>query len=146
MILHVAESGSRKAMAVDVTEPAEFLHLILAQFVGVSSITTLNFKPTTAVATDSNTQDPEDPEITDQPAETRLFFISSTIDVLLVAVNVLFTIGPELYAILILQLYQGVYSMTNCLFYVIRKVWKNGGFLITRKSNFGWWPHFIYSK
>lgn len=34
----------------------------------------------------------------------------------------------------------------NCLLFALYKWFKFGGYVITRKSNFGWWPHFIWSK
>jgi hypothetical protein len=36
--------------------------------------------------------------------------------------------------------------MDNCLFFAIRKWRKHGGYLIIRKSHFGWWPHFLWAK
>jgi hypothetical protein len=34
---------------------------------------------------------------------------------------------------------------SNCLFYVLKRCWQDGGYFIIRKSNHGWWPHFIWS-
>jgi hypothetical protein len=36
-------------------------------------------------------------------------------------------------------------SRTNCLFFAIHCLWSCGGYLIVRKSHFGWWPHFLWS-
>lgn len=35
---------------------------------------------------------------------------------------------------------------SNCLFYVLRKYFKYGGYLIVRKSRDGWFPHFIWCR
>lgn len=34
----------------------------------------------------------------------------------------------------------------NCLIFAFHKWIKCGGYLIIRKSNYGWWPHFLWSK
>jgi hypothetical protein len=36
--------------------------------------------------------------------------------------------------------------MSNCLFFVITKLWREGGYLVARKSHHGWWPHFYWSS
>lgn len=33
---------------------------------------------------------------------------------------------------------------SNCLIYALRKWAKEGGYLLVRKSHFGWWPHFLH--
>ncbi len=38
-------------------------------------------------------------------------------------------------------------TLSNCLFYAVKQLYSNkGGYLIIRKSHYGWWPHFLYSK
>jgi len=32
----------------------------------------------------------------------------------------------------------------SCLFYAFRKYFRTGGYLLVRKSRFGWWPHFLH--
>jgi len=32
----------------------------------------------------------------------------------------------------------------SCLFYAFRKYFRAGGYLLVRKSRFGWWPHFLH--
>lgn len=34
--------------------------------------------------------------------------------------------------------------MSNCLIFAFEKWFKRGGYLVIRKSRYGWWPHFIY--
>ena len=36
--------------------------------------------------------------------------------------------------------------MSNCLLFALAKWWKHGGYVIIRKSHWGWWPHFIWCK
>lgn len=35
--------------------------------------------------------------------------------------------------------------MSNCLLFVVVRWWRLGGFVIIRKSQHGWWPHFLWS-
>lgn len=35
---------------------------------------------------------------------------------------------------------------SNCLFFVIKKWFKYGGYVAIRKSREGYWPHFIWCK
>jgi len=35
--------------------------------------------------------------------------------------------------------------ISNCLFYALGKCWREGGYLVIRKSRFGWFPHFLWS-
>jgi hypothetical protein len=35
--------------------------------------------------------------------------------------------------------------MNNCLVYALRKWFRHGGYLIIRKSRWGWFPHFLWS-
>lgn len=35
--------------------------------------------------------------------------------------------------------------LTNCLIFSIRRLCA-GGYLIARKSRFGWWPHFMWAQ
>lgn len=35
---------------------------------------------------------------------------------------------------------------TNCLIFALKKWFKHGGYLIIRKSNHGYFPHFLWSK
>jgi hypothetical protein len=34
---------------------------------------------------------------------------------------------------------------SNCLIFALRRVWRSGGYLILRRSSYGWWPHVIWS-
>lgn len=36
--------------------------------------------------------------------------------------------------------------MNNCLLYALGKFMREGGYLIIRKSRFGWWPHLLHSS
>lgn len=36
--------------------------------------------------------------------------------------------------------------MSNCLIFALRKWFKEGGYVIIRKSRFGFWPHFIWCR
>lgn len=33
---------------------------------------------------------------------------------------------------------------SNCLIYAFRKFFKEGGYVLLRKSHYGWWPHFLH--
>ena len=33
---------------------------------------------------------------------------------------------------------------SNCLIYALLKWYREGGYLVIRKSRFGWWPHFLH--
>lgn len=33
----------------------------------------------------------------------------------------------------------------NCLLFAVAMWWRHGGFVIVRKSHYGWWPHFLWS-
>ncbi len=33
----------------------------------------------------------------------------------------------------------------NCLWYAFSRWMTKGGYLIVRKSRYGWWPHFLWS-
>jgi hypothetical protein len=35
--------------------------------------------------------------------------------------------------------------MSNCLIYALRQWYARGGYVVVRKSRFGWWPHFLWS-
>jgi hypothetical protein len=35
--------------------------------------------------------------------------------------------------------------MSNCLIFVLVRWLRDGGFVIARKSNNGWWPHFFWT-
>ena len=37
-------------------------------------------------------------------------------------------------------------KISNCLFFALEKWFKFGGYLIIRKSKFGFWLHFMWSK
>jgi hypothetical protein len=34
---------------------------------------------------------------------------------------------------------------SNCLIFALKHWWEKGGYLIIRKSHYGWWPHFLWS-
>lgn len=34
---------------------------------------------------------------------------------------------------------------SNCLIFALSRWCGSGGYLIVRKSRFGWWPHFLWS-
>lgn len=36
--------------------------------------------------------------------------------------------------------------MSNCLFWALRQWWERGGYIIARRSHYGWWPHFLWSE
>lgn len=36
--------------------------------------------------------------------------------------------------------------MSNCLIFALGKFFKEGRYLVIRKSRYGWWPHFIWCK
>lgn len=35
--------------------------------------------------------------------------------------------------------------MSNCVFFALSQWWKKGGYIIIRKSKWGWWPHLLWS-
>lgn len=35
-------------------------------------------------------------------------------------------------------------KLSNCLIHVLKKYWNEGGYIIGRKSKYGWWPHFFH--
>jgi hypothetical protein len=37
-------------------------------------------------------------------------------------------------------------SISNCLFFAVSRWLKYGGYVIVRKSHYGWWPHFLWSQ
>jgi hypothetical protein len=36
--------------------------------------------------------------------------------------------------------------MSNCFLYALGRFAREGGYLVLRKSHFGWWPHLLWSK
>lgn len=36
-------------------------------------------------------------------------------------------------------------NRSNCLVFALKKWFSNSGYLLIRKSHFGWWPHFLWS-
>ena len=44
------------------------------------------------------------------------------------------------------QLKKGQVFFSNCLAYALARWWLDGGYVIMRKSHYGWWPHFLWSK
>lgn len=36
--------------------------------------------------------------------------------------------------------------MSNCLIWALWRWFRDGGYLIVRKSRYGWWPHFLWSR
>ena len=36
-------------------------------------------------------------------------------------------------------------SRSNCLVYALKRWFSKSGYLVIRKSNFGWWPHFLWT-
>ena len=36
--------------------------------------------------------------------------------------------------------------MSNCFIFALRRWFKRGGYLIIRKSDAGWYPHFIWAE
>lgn len=34
--------------------------------------------------------------------------------------------------------------MSNCLIYALRKLIREGGYLLVRRSFYGWWPHVLH--
>jgi hypothetical protein len=37
-------------------------------------------------------------------------------------------------------------NKSNCIVFAFDCWFKRGGFLVVRKSNYGWWPHFIWTE
>ena len=35
---------------------------------------------------------------------------------------------------------------SNCIVYAMSCWFKSGGYIVLRKSNFGWWPHMVWTK
>jgi hypothetical protein len=35
--------------------------------------------------------------------------------------------------------------MSNCLLFALRRWLRRGGYVIPRRSHYGWWPHFLWS-
>jgi hypothetical protein len=41
----------------------------------------------------------------------------------------------------------GIYKgASNCLMFAVARFWRSGGYLIFRRSSYGWWPHVIWSQ
>lgn len=38
---------------------------------------------------------------------------------------------------------EGVIS--NCVLFAIGRFWTRGGYVVVRKSDYGWWPHVLWS-
>ena len=34
---------------------------------------------------------------------------------------------------------------SNCLIFAVARYWRSGGYLIFRRSSYGWWPHVMWS-
>jgi hypothetical protein len=37
-------------------------------------------------------------------------------------------------------------KFTNCIVFVMSKWLDEGGYIVLRKSRFGWWPHFLWAR
>jgi hypothetical protein len=35
---------------------------------------------------------------------------------------------------------------SNCIIYALKQWFSLGGYIVLRKSNYGWWPHMIWTK
>jgi hypothetical protein len=35
---------------------------------------------------------------------------------------------------------------SNCILFALRRWFSRGGYIVLRKSNYGWWPHMIWTK
>jgi hypothetical protein len=35
---------------------------------------------------------------------------------------------------------------SNCIIFALRRCFRLGGYIVLRKSNYGWWPHMIWTK
>jgi hypothetical protein len=35
---------------------------------------------------------------------------------------------------------------SNCILYAVACWFKSGGYIVLRKSNYGWWPHMLWTK
>ena len=35
-------------------------------------------------------------------------------------------------------------QVSNCLIYALLKLYREGGYVLMRKSFYGWWPHFLH--
>ena len=33
----------------------------------------------------------------------------------------------------------------NCILFALLRVWQRGGYVVIRRSRYGWWPHFLWS-
>lgn len=36
--------------------------------------------------------------------------------------------------------------ISNCFFFAVGKYLKHGGYIVIRHSDYGWWPHFLWSS
>lgn len=37
-------------------------------------------------------------------------------------------------------------AKSNCLIFALKRFWRSGGYLIFRRSSYGWWPHVLWSR
>jgi len=35
---------------------------------------------------------------------------------------------------------------SNCLVFALHRWWTDGGYLILRRSHYGWWPHVLWTR
>jgi hypothetical protein len=41
----------------------------------------------------------------------------------------------------------GAYGVkSNCILFALKRWFSHGGYIVLRKSNYGWWPHMIWTK
>jgi hypothetical protein len=39
-----------------------------------------------------------------------------------------------------------LFTKSNCLIFALMRLWQSGGYLILRRSSYGWWPHVLWSR
>lgn len=42
--------------------------------------------------------------------------------------------------------YPTILGYSNCLFFALSRFLKRGGYLLIRRSRWGWWPHFLWAE
>lgn len=58
-----------------------------------------------------------------------------------------FLIISALVAVILVGIFRKKISLfSNCIIFSYSKWIENGGYIIMRKSHWGWWPHFIWAK
>ena len=42
--------------------------------------------------------------------------------------------------------YPTLFGRSNCLIFALWRLWNRGGYLMMRRSRWGWWPHFLWAE